>query len=68
MTNKLVKGGEHVLLQGKSGKVWGAGIKSRDDTLQPLIVSQGHRISLATAIKVVLSVIRGYKVPLPVKT
>ena len=66
MTNKLVKGGEFVILTGKSGKVWGAGIKSRDDTLQPLIVSQGHRISLETSIKVVLSVIRGYKVPLPV--
>ncbi len=48
----LSKPGSHLDLIGKSGKTWGIALRShaRED---PLIVSQGHKISLKTALKVV---------------
>ena len=45
--------GAYYLLKGRSGKVWGAGVKSGKDSVDPLIVSVGHRINIETAIKVV---------------
>ena len=45
--------GSYVLLKGKSGRVWGAGLKSGKDSNDPLIVSIGHRMSIETAIKIV---------------
>ena len=40
-------------LVGKSGKVWGAGLKSGKDSNDPYIVSVGHRVSIDTALKIV---------------
>lgn len=45
--------GAFTLLKGKSGKVWGAGLKSGKDSVDPLIVSVGHRISIESALKLV---------------
>lgn len=49
----LKKGGDLVDLAGDSGKVWGAALRSTDDSKNPVIISQGHRISLQTAIDLV---------------
>jgi len=38
---------------GDSGRVWGAALKPNDTTKMPLIISQGHMISLETALGVV---------------
>jgi len=35
-------GGAHVELVGTSGKVWGAALRSTEDSTKPIIVSQGH--------------------------
>ena len=45
--------GSFVMLKGRSGKIWGAGLKSGKDSCDPLIVSVGHRMSIETAIKIV---------------
>lgn len=45
--------GSFVLLKGKSGRIWGAGLKSGKDSCDPLIVSVGHRVSIESAIKIV---------------
>jgi len=47
------KKGAYYLLKGKSGKIWGAGLKSGKDSNDPLIVSIGHRISIESAIHIV---------------
>ena len=47
------KKGAYYLLKGKSGKIWGAGLKSGKDSNDPLIVSIGHRISIDSALKIV---------------
>ncbi len=49
----LHKGGDLVELKGESGKVWGAALRSTDESKNPLIVSVGHRICLETAIQIV---------------
>ena len=45
--------GAYYLLKGKSGKIWGAGLKSGKDSNDPLIVSIGHRISIESALRIV---------------
>mmetsp|Transcript_21539 Transcript_21539/g.24767 ORF Transcript_21539/g.24767 Transcript_21539/m.24767 type:complete len:82 (+) Transcript_21539:253-498(+) len=50
---KLLKGGDLEYLTGKSGKVWGAALRSTDDSKNPIIISVGTRVSLETAISVV---------------
>lgn len=42
----LHKAGDMVELRGNSGKVWGVALRSTNDSINPLIVSQGHRVSL----------------------
>jgi len=37
------------------------------DNLRPVYVSQGHRISLATAVKMVMAVCDGYRIPQPTR-
>jgi len=63
---KLKKGGDFVELVGKSGRIWGAAFKSTTQSIQPLIVSTGHRISLPTALKVLKACITKYKIAAPV--
>lgn len=64
----LSRGGDVIELLGKSGKVWGAALKSTDRDKEAVIVSQGHRISLKTAIKVVKDCIYKHRIPEPVIT
>jgi len=42
--------GDVVPLVGKSGKTWGAALRSTDDSHNPIYISIGHRVSLETAL------------------
>lgn len=42
----LNKAGDFVPLVGDSGKTWGVALRSTDNSVNPVIVSQGHRVSL----------------------
>lgn len=63
-----MRSGDLIELIGKSGRVWGAAIKSTSKKYQdPMIISQGHKISLKTAIKVVKECLdKGHRVPEPI--
>ncbi|RIA95435.1 endonuclease V-domain-containing protein [Glomus cerebriforme] len=63
---KLKKGGDTYLLQGQSGMIWGAAVRSLDHTTNPIFVSVGHRISLETSIQIVLKCCR-YRIPEPTR-
>ncbi|GES99960.1 endonuclease V [Rhizophagus clarus] len=63
---KLKKGGDTYLLQGQSGMIWGAAVRSLDNTTNPIFVSVGHRISLETSIQIVLKCCR-YRIPEPTR-
>lgn len=66
LSSTLQNGGDSVDLVGRSGRVWGAALKSCDNTTDPLIVSVGHRITLPTAIDLVKRVCT-YRVPEPIR-
>eukprot|EP00128_Syssomonas_multiformis_P005618 Colp12_sorted_trinity150504_noHs@14025 len=53
-------------LVGQSGRVWGCAVRSTADTLNPIYVSVGHRLSLETATKLALNCCR-YRVPEPIR-
>lgn len=62
---KLHHAKEHIFLVGKSGTIHGAGLRSTDESTQPLIVSIGHKISLETALEVVKMSIQNIRIPIP---
>jgi deoxyinosine 3'endonuclease (endonuclease V) len=65
--NTLLKNpGDCFNLQGNSGQIWGAALKSTKDTTDPIIVSIGHKISLNTALKIVKDTTL-YRVPEPIR-
>ncbi|RZC70834.1 hypothetical protein C5167_033971, partial [Papaver somniferum] len=55
-----------ITLTGYSGRIWGAALRSTNDSLKPIYVSIGHRISLDSAIKLVRLTCK-YRVPEPVR-
>ncbi|KAI3990247.1 hypothetical protein MKX01_037586 [Papaver californicum] len=55
-----------ITLTGCSGRIWGAALRSTNDSLKPIYVSIGHRISLDSAIKLVKFTCV-YRVPEPVR-
>ena len=61
----LKKAGDLVELKGDSGKVWGAALRSTDDSTNPVIISVGHRVTLATAINATLACISKFRIPEP---
>jgi len=66
VAERCQQGGDFVELVGASGFVWGAAVRSHDESTNAIFVSQGHLISLPTA----LSLVRGcslYRVPEPVR-
>jgi len=63
----LHKAGDIVELKGDSGKVWGIALRSTDESKNPLIVSQGHRVSLQTAIDATLACIGKFRIPEPIR-
>jgi deoxyribonuclease V len=48
------------------GEVIGAALRTRTD-VKPIYVTQGHRISLGTALKFVKAVVDGYRIPRPTR-
>lgn len=42
------------MLKGNSGKIWGAAVKNTKDSYVPLIVSQGHKVSIEKAVELVI--------------
>lgn len=63
---KCKRKGDFVELVGKSGKVYGAGVKTSDDTINPVFVSVGHKVSLGTAVEIVMGM-SVYKIPEPIR-
>lgn len=58
--------GDHSPILDDAGRVIGALLRTRD-RVAPVYISQGHKVSLATAIEIVLSCCRGYRVPQPLR-
>ncbi len=59
------KKGEYTLLY-DGDQVVGAKLRTRENT-KPLFISIGHKISLQTAIKIVLACLAGYRLPQPTR-
>ena len=49
------------------GDVEAAALKSSDNAKNPIFISVGHRVSLKTAIEVVLECSKGFRVPEPIR-
>lgn len=63
----LQRRGDRYILKGQeSGVVYGAALRTTDAAPNPVFVSQGHRISLETALRIVLAVSR-YRIPEPIR-
>ena len=58
--------GDHSPLLDEEGRVIGAVLRTRD-RVNPVYVSQGHRVSLDTALETVLSCCKGYRIPQPLR-
>ena len=63
----LPNAGCYVNLVGTSGKIWGASLRSTDESTNPIYVSVGHRICLETAVKIVKLCITKYRIPEPIR-
>jgi len=63
---KCHKGGDYMELVGESGTVWGAALRSHDDSPNPIFISQGHKVSLGTTMAIV-NTCTTYRVPEPVR-
>ncbi|RKP24503.1 endonuclease V-domain-containing protein [Syncephalis pseudoplumigaleata] len=62
----LLQGGQWFPLRGESGLIYGAAVRTLDSAPNPIFVSVGHRLSLATAVATALCCCR-YRVPEPVR-
>jgi deoxyinosine 3'endonuclease (endonuclease V) len=62
----LKKSGDVCNLKGDSGMIHGALVKATDDTVRPLYVSPGHRVSLDTSVEIVKLCCK-YRIPEPVR-
>jgi deoxyinosine 3'endonuclease (endonuclease V) len=51
----LKKKGDYFHLIGLSGQIWGAAVRTSEGAINPVYVSVGHKISLDTAIKLVVA-------------
>ena len=63
---KLKDENDYVFLEGESGKVWGAGLRTGKNAKNPVYVSTGTKIELKTAIEVIIMVSE-FRVPEPVR-
>lgn len=62
----LLSGGDTFPLQGNSGKILGMALRSCNSTKNPIYVSQGHKISLESAVTLVHRCCK-HRVPEPVR-
>ncbi len=58
--------GAYVLVKGKNGKFIGAVVRTKDK-VKPVYVTVGHKISILTAIKIILECSRDYRIPEPLR-
>jgi deoxyribonuclease V len=58
--------GAHVFIQDKDGKVAGAVVRTKDK-VKPIYVTIGHKISIQTAIKIILECSKNYRIPEPLR-
>lgn len=63
---KCYNKGDIVELKGRSGGVWGVALKSGNNVTNPIYVSIGHKISLETAIKIVIEC-SDFRIPEPIR-
>mmetsp|Transcript_90653 Transcript_90653/g.157114 ORF Transcript_90653/g.157114 Transcript_90653/m.157114 type:complete len:295 (-) Transcript_90653:5-889(-) len=62
----LLKAHDWHPLQGASGRIWGAALRSTNDSTNPIFVTVGSGICLSTALRVVCACIR-HRIPEPVR-
>ncbi|KAI8848482.1 endonuclease V-domain-containing protein [Chytridium lagenaria] len=65
--NKLTGARSWFPLVGKSGFVYGAAVRTTKDSANPIFVSQGHRISVETAVKLTFAVSK-FRTPEPIRS
>lgn len=58
--------GEHVFMEDKNGKLIGAVVRTKDK-VKPIYVTIGHKISIQTAIKIILECSKNYRIPEPLR-
>jgi deoxyinosine 3'endonuclease (endonuclease V) len=66
VAEKCTKGGDYVELVGKSGTIWGAALRSHDESTNPIFISQGHKMSLQTTMNIVRTCTK-QRVPEPIR-
>ncbi|KAF7722218.1 hypothetical protein EC973_003538 [Apophysomyces ossiformis] len=66
LVKELQGRGDRLILRGTSGTVYGAAVRTSISAPNPVFISQGHRISLDTAVRVVLATCR-YRIPEPIR-
>ncbi|RUP52166.1 endonuclease V-domain-containing protein [Jimgerdemannia flammicorona] len=62
----LAGAGDKYVLRGDSGTVYGAALRMTRDAPNPIFVSQGHRVTLETAVRVAMACAK-YRVPEPIR-
>jgi len=62
----LLKRGDYFELVGDSGKVYGAAVRSCDDTIAPIYVSIGHKVTLSFALELTKACTKS-RVPQPTR-
>ncbi|KAI8072818.1 endonuclease V [Gongronella butleri] len=63
---ELQAAGDWMALEGASGTVYGMAVRTTTDAPNPIFVSQGHRVSLKTALRLVMATSR-YRIPEPIR-
>ncbi|KAL7311150.1 hypothetical protein PS15m_008946 [Mucor circinelloides] len=64
----LHKKGDHFELAGAaSGSIYGTALRTSDNAVNPVFVSQGHLITLASAVNVVLATCPKHRIPEPIR-
>ena len=61
-----LKKGAHLFIKGENGKLIGAVVRTKEGT-KPIFVTPGHKISIQTAVRVVLQCSPRYRIPEPLR-
>lgn len=62
----LPKKGGHVFVEGEKGELIGA-VVSTKDSVKPIFVTPGHKVSIQTAVKIILQCSQRYRIPEPLR-
>jgi deoxyribonuclease V len=61
-----MKKGAHIFVEDKNGKLTGAVIRTKDK-VKPIYVTIGHKVSIQSAIKIILECSKNYRIPEPLR-